>query len=625
MKNVIHLLDAHLAAQIAAGEVVDRPAAAIKELLENSLDAGATAIQIDIEQGGMRLMRIRDNGCGIYKDDLKLALSRHATSKISSLDDLEQVASLGFRGEALASISAVSRLTISSRPSDQTMGFQLYVEGDGLESAELSPISEQEGTVISIHDVFFNTPARRKFLRSEKIEFSHIDDVVKKIALSRFDVSIILKHNDREIRHFKAASTDSEKQLRLASICSTDFADNTLRISAQEKGLCVTGWLAKPTFSRRSGDLQFFYVNGRFVKDKLLIHAVKQAYHDLLYHGQHPAFVLYLEIDPTIVDVNVHPTKQELRFRDGQSVHSFLVRQLSKVLARPVQMTLQDSSEVLPAALHPVLEDAPYNPWGILQNTLQKSPAVLIDNDINYHSASQKPFEFKEKPTFAPEIRQEMDTSGFSDAQTQTKQLESLFTEVPRLGFAIAQLHGVYILAQNAMGLVLVDMHAAHERICYERMKTAYYENMGLSKQVLLMPVTIAVNARQAICAEEHAELLLRLGLEVGCQGPETILIRQIPVLLSENNLQNLIHALLDELLLYNSSEQIEQNIQNLLGEMACHGLAVRANRKLSIEEMNGLLRDMENTVRSDQCNHGRPTWVQLSMNELDKLFLRGR
>lgn len=597
----IHQLDPHLAAQIAAGEVINRPAAAIKELLENSLDAGADRISIDVEQGGIRLMRVRDNGCGILKSDLKLALCRHATSKIASLDDLEQVASLGFRGEALASISAVSRLTISSRPQEQEIGWQLSAEGKELEAGILSPVAQAEGTTIAVHDLFFNTPARRKFLRSEKIEFSHIDDVVKKLALSRFEVGIILKHNDRELRNLPIATTDLQQEQRLAAICGTDFVAHSIRIETEGAGMYLRGWLTKPSFSRGSADLQFFYVNGRFVKDKLLIHAIKQAYHDLLYHGRHPAFVLYLEIDPKIVDVNVHPTKQELRFRDTQLIHGFLSKKISQALAKPLRSFSDNYINEQKAA--PVKS--------ILEDTLKPMPWSSFQGETRQARAE---YSLQDESKVFPEV---------SVVEIERPLHENI--QAPQLGFAIAQLHGVYILAQNTAGLILVDMHAAHERICYERMKTIYHAQSSLPKQLLLMPLVISVSEQQAICAEEYEELLSNLGLEVQRQSHETFLIRQIPHLIPENNAKDLLYAVLNDLLEYSSSQKIEQKINELLAEMACHAFAVRANRQLSIEEMNALLRDIENTDRSDQCNHGRPTWIQLTMTELDKLFLRGR
>ena len=617
----IHQLDPHLAAQIAAGEVVNRPAAAIKELLENSLDAGANRIYIDIEQGGIRLMRVRDNGCGILKDDLKLALSRHATSKISSLDDLEQVASLGFRGEALASISAVSRLKLSSRPQEQELGWQLSVEGKGLEAGDLAPVAQVEGTTIEVHDLFFNTPARRKFLRSEKVEFSHINDIVKIMALSRFEVSIILKHNDREVLNLPSSISDAQQQQRLAAICGADFVANSIPIEVEGGGMYLRGWLTKPSFSRGSTDLQFFHVNGRFVKDKLLIHAIKQAYHDMLYHGRHPAFVLYLEIDPKIVDVNVHPTKQELRFRDGQLVHGFLSKRISQALAKPSNQ---------PAATNPILEEMlKPMPWDSFQGQQMQLPgnrAEIREQPASYIA----PADFSSsllggatETAVAEIVESSIQVRPLENAQPPSHPYNNM--QSPQLGFAIAQLHGVYILAQNSTGLVLVDMHAAHERICYERMKTTYHAQAILPKQLLLVPLTVSVSERQAICAEEYAELLLQLGLEIQLQGPQLLLVRQIPSMIPENNAQDLLHAILNDLLEFSGTQQVEQKVNELLAEMACHSVAVRANRQLTIDEMNALLRDMENTDRSDQCNHGRPTWTQMSMAELDKLFLRGR
>ena len=608
----IHALDPHLAAQIAAGEVVNRPASAIKELMENSLDAGADRIHIDIEQGGLRLMRVSDNGCGILKEDLKLALSRHATSKISSLEDLEQIASLGFRGEALASISAVSRLSVTSRPQEQEIAWKLAAEGKVLELGQLSPVSHGLGTTVEVYDLFFNTPARRKFLRSEKIEFAHINDNVKRLALSRFEVSIILKHNDREIVNLPKASTEAQKSLRLTALCGADFVTHSIPIEAEGAGMSCRGWLTKPTFSRASADQQFFYVNGRFVRDKVLIHAIKQAYHDLLYHGRHPAFVLYLEIDPQVVDVNVHPTKQELRFRDSQLVHSFLSKRLAQALEKP---------PLFPGIVTPPLESSfslsspipygPKQPQPFLQSSFSDTPWVVQE------PRSPAPYQADLNSAYKAQDLAVLEEERIGPGENDLR--------VYPLGFAIGQLQGIYILAQNTSGLVLVDMHAAHERICYERMKSLVHAETQLPRQCLLIPRVVNVSQQQAVCAEEYKALLLQLGLDIQLQGPASLLIRQMPSMIPENNAENLLHAVLNDLLAVGSSQEVEQQINAVLSEMACHSFAVRANSKLSLEAMNALLRDIENTNRSDQCNHGRPTWIQLSIAELDKLFLRGR
>jgi DNA mismatch repair protein MutL len=593
----IRLLPPQLINQIAAGEVVERPASVIKELLENSLDAGARRIELDIEQGGKALMRVRDDGVGILRDDLPLALARHATSKITSLEDLEQVASLGFRGEALPSIASVSRLTLTSRTAQSETGWR--ISGDGSERpVQAEPAAHPTGTTVEIRDLFFNTPARRKFLRADATEFKHIEDVVRRIALSRFNVDITVAHNHRPLWRLAAAEARAQREQRLAKLCGQPFIEQSLYVEHAAAGLRLSGWIAQPTFSRSQADLQYFFVNGRMVRDKLIAHAVRQAYQDVLFHGRHPAFVLYLELDPTTVDVNVHPAKHEVRFRDSRLIHDFLFRSLHEALAsdRPASSMSNDVA-VGSAASSPAHR--------LLQ---QHVMPLRVNQELSAYAALHPP---PASPTASVD-------DGAAAAIVAHPEVGT-----PPLGYALAQLHGVYILAQNAEGLVLVDMHAAHERITYEGLKRAY-ENDGIRAQPLLVPVTLAVSEREAAVAEEAAALFAELGLEVDRLGPERLVVRQVPALLRQADVSALVRDVLSDLMEHGVSTRLREAHNAVLSSMACHG-SVRANRQLNVVEMNALLRDMERTERSGQCNHGRPTWVQLRMDELDRLFLRGR
>ncbi|BCA31091.1 DNA mismatch repair protein MutL [Metapseudomonas otitidis] len=621
----IHLLSPRLANQIAAGEVVERPASVIKELLENSLDAGARRIDVEVEQGGVKLLRVRDDGCGIPSDDLPLALARHATSKIRDLDDLERVMSLGFRGEALASISSVARLTMTSRTADADQAWQVETEGRDME-ARVQPAAHPVGTSVEVRDLFFNTPARRKFLRAEKTEFEHLQEVIRRLALARFDVAFHLRHNGKTVFALHEARDEISRARRVASVCGSAFLEQALPIQVERNGLHLWGWVGLPTFSRSQADLQYFYVNGRMVRDKLVVHAVRQAYRDVLYNGRHPTFVLFLELDPAAVDVNVHPTKHEVRFREGRTVHDFLYGTLHRALGevRP------EDQLAAPAAVAPMvrptgLEAGEFGPQGemsLAANVLERpvaEPAWRPTASSGGYALPSRPAgpvgtaeaQAAYREYFAPLP----DSAPVSLPQSQG--------DIPPLGYALAQLKGIYILAENAQGLVLVDMHAAHERITYERLKIAMASE-GLKGQPLLVPESLAVSQREADCAEEHAAWFQRLGFELQRLGPETLAIRQTPALLKQAEASQLVRDVLSDLLEYGTSDRIQAHLNELLATMACHG-AVRANRRLTVPEMNGLLRDMEQTERSGQCNHGRPTWTQLGMDDLDKLFLRGR
>jgi DNA mismatch repair protein MutL len=619
----IQLLNPRLANQIAAGEVVERPASVIKELLENSLDSGASRIEVDVEQGGVKLLRVRDDGCGIPADDLPLALARHATSKIRDLEDLERVMSLGFRGEALASISSVSRLTLTSRTADAAEAWQVETEGRDME-ARVQPAAHPVGTSVEVRDLFFNTPARRKFLRTEKTEFDHLQEVIKRLALARFDVAFHLRHNGKVVLALHQACDAASRARRVASVCGPAFLEQALPVEIERNGLHLWGWVGLPTFSRSQADLQYFYVNGRMVRDKLVAHAVRQAYRDVLFNGRHPTFVLFLDVDPAVVDVNVHPTKHEVRFRDNRMVHDFLYGTLHRALGdvRP------EDQLAAPTSAAPVAQVSGLAAGEFAgQNEMSLAASVL-----EQPQGEQPAWRGAGAGYQAP---RPMPVGNVAEAQGAYREFFSPLAEVgpaalpesqhdiPPLGYALAQLKGIYILAENAQGLVLVDMHAAHERIMYERLKTAMASE-GLRGQPLLVPESIAVAQREADCAEEHAHWFKMLGFELQRLGPESLAIRQIPSLLKQAEATRLVQDVLADLLEYGTSDRIQAHLNELLGTMACHG-AVRANRRLTLPEMNGLLRDMEQTERSGQCNHGRPTWTQMGMSELDKLFLRGR
>ena len=628
----IKLLSPRLANQIAAGEVVERPGSVIKEILENSLDAGASRLEIDIEGGGIKLMRVRDNGIGIEKEDLSLALSRHATSKIYQLDDLEAVATLGFRGEALASISSVSRTTLTSNTCDSGHGWQAQTEGREMD-ADIAPAPHPHGTTVEVRDLFFNTPARRKFLRTEKTEYNRIEDVVKRLALSRFDVSFVLRHNGRAIHNWRGGEAQAEMERRVAQVCGPAFMENAVHLDIERAGFRLWGWVALPTFSRSQADLQHFFVNGRAIRDKLVGHAVRQAYQDVLYHGRHPAFVLYLQVDPASVDVNVHPTKHEVRFRDNRSVHDFIYRSLHHALAdvRPTdQLTdTQQANGVLQAPSSPQL-----SVQGVAAGEFQGQNQIAFSSSAksaqpagisSYQQQSPAPGAVAEQLKGYGQLysSQATEKSGYSPGTPSLQQLSESNEEIPPLGYAIAQLKGIFILAENAQGMIVVDMHAAHERITYERMKDAF-ELQGIRAQPLLVPQTLALSEKEADCADSHAEIFQKLGFELQRAGPESLLIRQIPVMLNRADVDQLVRDVLSDLIEHGTSERIRNHINEILGTMACHG-SVRANRKLTLPEMNALLRDMEATERSGQCNHGRPTWALQTLDELDKLFMRGQ
>ncbi len=604
----IQLLDPRLANQIAAGEVVERPASVVKELLENALDAGADQIHVDAEQGGVKLIRVRDNGSGIGADDLPLALSRHATSKIRTLDDLEAIGSLGFRGEALAAISSVSRLTMTSNVADNPEGWQVSVEGRDM-AAQVQPAAHPRGTTVEMRDLFFNTPARRRFLRAEKTEFNHLEEVFRRIALSEFSTAFRLVHNQKVVHQLPAATSDAHRAQRIARLCGSAFMEQSVAVDIEHGGLRLHGWLGLPTFSRAQSDLQYFFVNGRVIRDRVVSHAVRQAYQDVLYHGRHPAYVLFFELDPAQVDVNVHPTKHEVRFREQRMVHDFLYRSLHRAIA-----------EVRPGS-----EPAPQR--SAMSEPLSQSMPALSEQSglaLGTPMAPRPSFTgegMTQAAQYADLVRPGVAESASSFAAPAM--IPAADDVAPPLGFAVAQLHGIFILAENVEGMVLVDMHAAHERITYERLKSAWAEDKVRS-QPLLVPLSMAVSTREADFAEQSPEVFERLGFVIERAGPETLSVREVPALMRDANHEALVRDVLSDLLTHGSSSRIEAVLDELLSTMACHG-SVRANRRLTIAEMNALLRDMEATERSGQCNHGRPTWTQMSLKDLDRLFMRGR
>ena len=608
----IQLLPDHLINQIAAGEVVERPASVLKEVLENAMDAGSTAVEVQLEQGGVRRIRVTDDGSGIPKDELPLALERHATSKIASLDDLERVGTMGFRGEALAAIAAVSRMSITSRFDTEPHAWRIDAD-----PRELAPAALNHGTVVDVADLYFNTPARRKFLKSEGTEFAHCDDVFRRVALARPDVALQLTHNGRVSLRLPSG----RREARVRALLGDDFLAAARSIEAESGLLRLSGFASLPAYSRSSRDAQFFYVNGRFVRDKLVTHAIREAYADILHGSRHPAYVLFLELDPFGVDVNVHPAKIEVRFRDSRAVHQFVYHAIHRALAASgagavgtpaAEADATHGAESPAPASHAPQQAYFHQPPQ--QGRLAMEPASRAYFDFAA-SARPEPAAGFSATAFAPRPGAAA-SGGMAAPALPASDL------APPLGYAVAQLHGVYILAQNEAGLILVDMHAAHERILYERLKTVLDGTPGVQR--LLIPAVFGVGAKDMASAEEHAGLLERMGFEIAPAGPQELAVRSVPALLASAQVSELVRALLSELRDYPSTEVITARRNELLATMACHG-AVRANRTLTIPEMNALLREMEATDRADQCNHGRPTWTALTMTELDKLFLRGR
>jgi len=611
----IQLLPDQLISQIAAGEVVERPASALKELLENSLDAGSTDISVSLVQGGVKQLRVADNGNGIPQEDLTLALMRHATSKIATLDDLEAVSSLGFRGEALASIASVSRTQISSRAINTKHAWR--IASNGSEISAIEPTALDAGTIIEVEDLYFNTPARRKFLKTEGTEFGHCEAIFNRVVLSRPDVAFMLQHNGRALSRYSI----SEPTKRFTEVLGAEFAAETIAVDESAADLRLWGVVAKPSFNRNKSDTQYVYVNGRYVRDKLISHAIRQAYQDVLHHDRHPAFVLFLELDPTLVDVNVHPSKIEVRFRDGQAIHRFIFHSLHKALASPTGVSNASTAN-----------QAAFNPFSTQNNNspnYSSYPYPQYQAQINL--STNQPNSFYQT-LFGDNNPQNYSSNALNNSVLQTNRnglagdAHVAQNDHP-LGFAVAQIHGVYVLAQNAEGLVVVDMHAAHERIMYEQLKDAL-DNKTVSMQPLLLPVSFnadrleVVTLQEALASNEGS--LQQLGFDIAILSPTTLAVRAVPTMLQDADAVTLARDVLRDLREYGASRALTERRNELLGTMACHA-AVRANRSLTIPEMNALLRDMEATDRSGQCNHGRPTWFQVSMSDLDKMFMRGK
>ncbi|OGT45649.1 MAG: hypothetical protein A3E82_09150 [Gammaproteobacteria bacterium RIFCSPHIGHO2_12_FULL_38_11] len=585
----IRELDPLLANQIAAGEVIERPSSVVKELIENSLDAGATKIMVEISNGGQSLIRIKDNGHGVHVKDLALALKRHATSKINSYDDLTRVMSFGFRGEALASIASVSRLKMISSTKNSDNGFFIKNNLEGLIDAPI-PVAHPVGTTVEVANLFYQTPARRKFLRTERTEFQHIETMMHRLALGRMDVAFQLTHNQRDIFSVPAANSVAEIEKRIGTILGSEFMRYALCIEYAHQTMRLKGWIAEPRYSRSQADLQMIYVNNRFVRDKTIMHAVREAYRDVLFHGRHPAFLLFLEIDPSTVDVNVHPAKQEVRFRESQVVFSFVKRGVHEALSsvRPCHSSLDPNAKVPEAT--------------------EQEPDSLNERGKYFASADD---------CVIPTIRQHSLLLHDCDLAHENTAVEH------PMGFAIGQIHDIYIIAQNKLGMIVVDMHAAHERILYEKMK-ANFDHSKLIRQPLLLPIILDLPIAEIQAFENNAELFEKMGFVIDQMGKNQLAIREIPALIQNKNMQTILRDVFSDLIAQEKSSRVMAEINCVLSTVACHA-AFRAPHKLMLPEMNAILREMEKTENSGCCNHGRPTWKQYAMNELDKIFFRGR
>ena len=589
----IRVLTRQLANQIAAGEVVERPSSVLKELIENSLDSKASAIEAETEQGGVKCIKVRDDGQGIEKEDLLLALSRHATSKIADVSDLDNIKTLGFRGEALASIASVSQLTLTSNVGSGR-GWKV-IGGNGDADHAVVPASHPPGTTVEVRDLFFNTPARRKFLKTEATENNHIENSIKKLALSRFDVSFTLTHNKHTRYRLRWASSQEEKERRIADLCGLPFIEKSLYLDNDRGEMRLWGWISLPTSSRSQPDLQYFFVNGRSIRDKVVSHAVRQAYKDVIYSQRHAAFVLYLELSPADLDVNVHPTKNEVKFRDSRAVHGLIFQTLQQALAevRPGQITkAYGDGQVEPHAELQFAQPLSLKPSSVPVSTSRISSTQILSELYSTNVVAR---------------------SWANDGDP----------EVPPLGFALAQLKGVYILSENSKGLILVDMHAAHERILYEKMKKGFETN-SLVSQPLLVPEHLIVSETEADICEQFSAVFGELGITMDRTSVDMVVVKEIPAVLKDSDVSGLVKDVLSDLTEYGTSDRIRQHIYEIFSKMACHG-SIRANRQLTIAEMNALLRDIEMTERGGQCNHGRPTWRELDLKALDKLFLRGK
>ncbi|MDC8444876.1 MAG: DNA mismatch repair endonuclease MutL [Nitrosomonas sp.] len=588
--------------QIAAGEMVERPASALKEILENSIDAKATKISVQLLNGGIKQLRIADNGIGIAKEDLIPALTRHCTSKISTLEDLQKISSLGFRGEALASISAVSSLILTSRAADQNHAWQVQVDGKLV--TQPRPASLTEGTVVDARDLYSNIPARRRFLKTEATEFTHCEEVFKRMALVQPEVEFLLQHNEKLRLHFRAADSFE----RIEAVLGSSFMQSVSFVNEQAAGIKLSGVVALPAYSRASRDMQYFFVNSRYVRDKLITHAIREAYRDVLHLDRYPGFVLFLEMNPAEFDVNVHPTKMEIRFRDPRALHQFIFHVINKSLAIASKAAQADLRIINPVPHYP--EYRPVKPEKIAQSMGFYRQLFAVDEEPNLmHGVA------------ANTCQAEFGENEALNAEKNTRETQK--PDFPPLGYALAQLQGVYILAQNANGLVIVDMHAAHERIVYEKLKAAIHDDAGAMQQ-LLIPLILNVDHTDIVFIEENPDVFKQFGFELAVLSPKTLVIRAVPAILDQADIVKLMQDLLKEMQEHGVSQLLTAQRNEILATMACHG-AIRAHRNLTITEMNALLREMEATERADQCNHGRPTWFEMRMENLDKLFMRGK
>jgi DNA mismatch repair protein MutL len=608
----IRLLPDLLISQIAAGEVVERPASALKEIVENSLDAGAREIRVDLEEGGIKSLRVTDDGAGIGCADLPLALARHATSKIASLEDLERVASLGFRGEALASIAAIARLSVTSRGPGESHAWRIAAQDGVVDAVEVAVLNK--GTVVEVRDLFFNTPARRKFLKTPATEYGHCEEALRRTALARPEVAMELRHNGRVVWRLPA----QDSQSRILALLGDAFAEASRTLDEQAGDLRLYGLAGLPAYSRAGRDAQYFFVNGRFVRDRLLSHAVREAYRDVLHHQRHPAYALFLELPPGHVDVNVHPAKTEVRFRQGQALHQFVFHALERVLGRQARETPVEQGlgvePAFPSQAPRVRNDAVYG-----MPSSDFSPPSRPPSEARGGWASQASLNLAAEPR----AYYAMVAEALAERDEAVSQHADRPADVPVMGYALAQLSGIYILAENAHGLVVVDMHAAHERILYEQLKAAL-GNHSLASQPLLIPLVFSASTLEMAAAAENRDVLSQMGFEIAAVSPNHLALRAMPVLLKQADGEQLARQVLKDFQSVGASEVLTARLNELLATLACHG-AVRANRKLSLPEMNALLRDMERTLRADQCNHGRPTWFQLTLSELDRMFMRGK
>lgn len=635
----IHHLNPALANQIAAGEVIERPASVVKELLENAIDAGATELIIRLSQGGSTLIEISDNGSGIHPDDLPLAVMRHATSKIQTAEDLHAIVSLGFRGEALASIAAVSRLTLVSSQDTSGVGYQIEVNGTAFDHQEVLPVASSKGTQIRVQDLFFNVPARRKFLKKPTTEFGHIEEIVRRLALTHFDIRFVLEHNDQIRLNLPVADSGELRFQRVQQLLGKQFTENAYWIDAQSVSMRMSGWLGHPSDARAQADLQYIYVNGRIVKDKTIAHALRMAYDGILHGHQYSAYLLFLEVDPENVDVNVHPTKHEIRFLNQREIHEF-VRHYAKSTLSQFQTASADLSEALSPeqqipqpkvqetlSLHQYRE---YQPISNTQNEVESQPTESTDLLTDFQSAQVQPVDYRRVISSTPRDNLQQVNNSLKEYLAPLRESSSIDVsdaqvsqnEYP-LGIAIAQLHGIYILAQNTQGLIIVDMHAAHERILLQQMKMAWDKPEFWQSQQLLIPKVVSISRMQASRVEELKPQLERLGLEIDQYGDEQVILRGVPAILQKADFSKLIPELLNDLDPNDEAHALLQKRDQFLAGMACHG-AVRAHRQLSLSEMNALLRQMEQTEFASQCNHGRPTWRAFPLTQLDKLFARG-